>query len=262
MRLLIIFFLFLLSCSQNPNSETEIEDKEQESDAKDLSFKSLEERFKYEVSKKLSISKDEKFTIDVKYEFLNSDDKKDAVITVNRLQKAIDEASKSNNPAKRAELGYLGSYNFFFFYDGAKDAVSVPIMLGSSAKAPLKISFENIQSEFYKDIIVDYKIRNAAFRNYYLIQDQTLQLAFSWKIYDKIGEKEYEANFFEYNEGTFSLAKDISIYSGKITDYTEKINDIYTFEPYITKQKDLQYRFFFDPKKLKYVTNAKPKDET
>lgn len=257
---LLLLILSFFSCQQGVENKKNEKQKPVEK-KEPAHFQNFEERMKHEVMEKLAITSTEKFDMKIYYAQLNNDDKQDAVITVNRLEYAINEASKTENPAKRAEIGYMGSFNHFFYYDGAKDALSFPKVIPSSAKAPLQVYFEHIQSDSYKDIIIQYRIRNAAFRSYYILHDLSLQLVFQWKDFDQVGERNYEANYFAYEEGTFCLVKDILIYKGKIKNYTTTIPDIYAYNPSILSTKKLEYRFMFDPKKLKYVTNAKPNDE-
>jgi hypothetical protein len=248
--ILTALIIALSGCSSN-GQEKDVFDNPIIEKKDDLSF---EDRIKREVEAKLSIPVTEKYTIEIKKTHLNNDDKEDAIITVNRLNFAIDEAAKEVNPTKRAELGYMGNYNYFFFYDGKLEKVSVPVLVASSAKAPLEIKFENIQSEFYQDVCIEYRIRNSKFRNYYLLENGVIQLIFQWKLFDLVGTADYEANFIEYQEGSISLAKDILIYKGKIENYSTKIDDIYSYNPTIEKNQEVIYRFFYDPKTMKYMT--------
>lgn len=260
---IVLFILLIASFSCNQGVETKENDEQKASVDKNetKNFKSFDERVKHVIMEKLSIPDNEKFDFEIHKEQLNSDEKEDAIILVNRLEFAINEASKTTNPAKRAELGYMGSFNHFIYYDGDKDDFSFPVVVPSSAKAPLKVYFEQIQSENYKDIVIEYRIRNSAFRNYYALRNLELELVFQWKTFDLIGENAYEANYFTYEEGTFCLVKDIVIYKGKIKDYSTDIVDIYNYKNEILKTNQLEYRFMFDPNKGKYVTNAKPIDE-
>lgn len=262
MRLVLFISLFILfSCQEtiqkSENKKQPVVLKKNSS----IHFKNFEERVRHVIMEKLAIPSNEKFSFEINREHLNNDEKKDAIILVNRLEFAVNEAAKTQNPSKRAELGYMGSFNHFIYYDGAKDEFSFPVVVPSSAKAPLKVYFDHIQSENYKDIIIEYRIRNAAFRNYYALNNLELKLVFQWKTYDLIGENPYEANYFTYEEGTFCLVKDIVIYKGIIKNYSTKIEDIYLFNKEIIKTNQLEYRFMFDPNKGKYVTNAKPKNE-
>lgn len=245
--LILAFLLALYSCSDS----TEVKnDSEKKQIGKEVDF---ETRVKREIETKLDIPPTEKYTFEIHKAHLNGDEKEDAVITVNRLEFAMEEAAK-NQTAKRAEFGYMGNYNYFFYYDGQLDKVSVPVMVASSAKAPLRVSFEKIQSDIYNDIIIEYRIRNSAFRNYYQIENGSLMLVFQWKLFDFVGTDNYEANFIKYQPGTYSLVKDIVIYRGKIKDYTKQIPDVYQYNPTIEKGGEELYRFFFDPRSDVYVT--------
>lgn len=213
----------------------------------------FEERVKNEIAAKLSIPGNEKYELKIYKEHLNGDDKEDAIITVNRLNYAMDVAAKDKT-AKRAEFGYMGPYNYFFFYDGKLDRISVPLTISSSAKGSLGVKFENIQSQMYKDVMIEYRIRNSCFRNYYLIENGSLLLVFQWKVFDMVGTDNYEANYFSYQPGTLSLAKDIVISKGKIKNYSKNISDVYAYNPEIEKEGDELYRFFYDPREMAYMT--------
>ena len=207
-----------------------------------------------EVEGRLSIPRTEKYSYEVHKAFLNSDNEEDAIITVNRYNFALEEASRSVNPAKNAEMGYIGNYNFFIYYDGRLKKFSNPIKVPSSPKAPLKVIFENIQSEVYKDITIEYRIRNSAFRSYYLIANGSMQIMFQWKLFDNVGTAYPEANFITYDKGSMSLFKDILIYSGKIKNYSPVVPDVYSYNPVIEQAGGLLYRFFYDPSTMKYMT--------
>jgi hypothetical protein len=77
---------------------------------------------------------------------------------------------------------------------------------------------------------------------------------FQWKLFDNVGTAYPEANFITYDKGSMSLFKDILIYTGKIKNYSPDIADVYTYNPEIEKAGGLQYRFFYDPRSLKYMT--------
>ncbi|MFN5418478.1 MAG: hypothetical protein ACK5B9_15575 [Flavobacteriia bacterium] len=243
----ILFFLVLFSCTNNEVKKDVFDQPIIENKDK-MKF---EERVKREIEAKLNIPATEKYTLKIQKEHLNSDEKEDAIITVNRLEFAISEAKKEKN-SRREEYGFLGNFNYFLYYDGKLDKISIPMNIGSSAKTPLKVRFENIQSDIYKDVIIDYRIRNSAFRNYYKLESSSLILVFQWKLYDMIGTDNYEANYLQLQPGSYSLARDIVVYKGKIKNYSKNINDIYTYEPEIEKDGAELYHFFFDPKTYKY----------
>lgn len=251
MNLLLIFILAITlnSCSSEPQV---VEDSDVP-----VNYKSLESQVKNEIERRLNIPLNEDYSYEIVKGHLNGDDSLDAIITVNRYAFALDEASKSPNPAQIAELGYTGNYNFFIFYDGNLKRFSNPITVPSSPKAKLRVKLENIHSEVYKDITIEYRVRNSAFKNYYLIENGVIQMIFQWKLFDFIGDDNPEVNFLEYGEGTLSSFKDIYIFKGKILNYSKNITDVYTYDPVVEKNGELIYHFFYNPKMMKYVTIKK-----
>ncbi len=249
---LIVVIVISFSCTNNKKKEEIVFN--QKNDFSSLPF---DQRIKREVESKLSIPGNEKYDLEIIKSYLNADNKEDAVITVNRYQFALDEASKAPNTAQIAEMGYTGNYNFFFYFDGKSNLISNPIAVPSSPKAPLEVLLENNQSEAYKDITIVYRIRNSAFKNYYLIENGIIQIIFQWKLFDFIGTNIPEANFINYENGSYSLFKDILIYKGKIKDYSPIVKDVYTYNPIIENEGTLLYRFFYDPKTMKYMTKKK-----
>jgi len=246
-----LFTVLLPGCTSGSEENTEVEEVPEEK-------LTLEERAHRQATATLSIPRGEKYSLKIYKAHMNADNFEDAIVTVNRLEYAIDRASKSKNPSKLSELGYMGNYNHFFFYDGKLDKFSVPVVIPSSPKYELNIKFENIQSEAYKDLTLEYRIINASFRNFYVISGGTMQMAFQWKLFDYAGTDNPEANFIEYDKGTLTSAKDLLIYKGKIKDYSKDIGDYYTYKPEIEKTGELMYRFFYDPREMKYMTRSKP----
>jgi hypothetical protein len=187
---------------------------------------------------------------------LDGDDKEDAIITVNRLNFAIDEAANSANPAKRAEIGYMGNFNFFFYYDGAKDMISPPIVIASSPLLPLKISFENISSENYKDIVIDFRIRNSSFRDFFSVINHTPRRVFEFRNFDGMGTAKSECYSFQYTTGSYSAFKDIQVFKANLGAVPANA-DLNTFEPSINPTSELLYTFFYVPQEGKYMTKKK-----
>lgn len=251
-----ICFTFLYSCTETTEVET---DEPQKEEMEDLSDRSIEERAEMEIRSALKASPDEIMSIKIYKENLNEDDIEDALITVNRLDFAMEKAAASDKAAKFAEIAYLGNHNYIFFYDGRLKRISVPLAIPSSPKAELKIEFKNIVTEAYKDILIDYRLTKSIFRDYYHISNGSLDLVFQWKVFDNFGTPTPEANYYQYGEvpGTFSLSRDIIIYQGKIENYDSKA-DFFKFNPEISKTDKELIRFFYDPKQRKYVTNSKP----
>jgi len=246
--LILIALFALFSCGDSEDTETPTKPTEEVKETTDFAM-----RARKEAMAKLNIPSNEKFDFQVYREEINSDTIEDAIITINRMQFAMDEAIRTGKQAKMAEIGFMGSYNFFIYYDGATDQFSVPLPVPSTPGRPLDVSFENILSDTRKDIVIDYRIRNSGWRSYFSVFDETdLALVFQWKRFDKVGEDKPEALLHQFVTNETSMTKDIYIYESQIDGYNKTIGDMYTYVPSITKAGRLLMRFTFDPRFRKY----------
>lgn len=215
--------------------------------ANDTKKESFDARVNREVREKLSIPANEKYTVRIYREYINSDTIKDAIITVNRMDFAMNEAIRTKKEAKMAELGFIGNYNFFLYYDGELDKISVPLPVPSSPGRELDVQFKSILSPTRKDIIIDYRIRNSGWRSYFsVLNERDLALVFQWKMFDNIGNNTPEALFHDIVQNPDGITYDIAIFSSDINGYNKNIPDIYQYVPSITNKKELLYKFFFD----------------
>ena len=244
----LLFCFVLLQACEASTENTESQDNVK---TEKLSFDQRKDRH---ITGSLAIDATEKYTTEVFREKINNDDIEDAIITVNRLNFAKNKSLKLKNAAQIAEMGYMGEYNYFIFYDGKLDKFSVPVPIPSSPLSKLQVKFENLSSEKFKDLTIEYRVLNAAFRNYYTIYGDVLQEIFQVKIFDHIGESKPEYYFTEYDRGSISDVKNIIVYEGKIENFQEKISDIYSYEPVITKTNRLYKRWFYNPKIMKYMS--------
>ena len=249
--LLFVFPILLFSCENNEKpkniiSEDELPDKPQ----------SLAAYAKRHVESTLKIEPSEKYELKIYKANLDGDDKEDAIIALNRLQFAINEAAQSEYPAKRAEVAYMGNFNYIFYFDGGLDLISPPIAIPSSPLLPLKISFENVSSSDFQDIIIDFRIRNASYRDYYFVKNHTPARVFQWKNFDGLGTVAAQAFTFSYDQGKVHEAKNIVIHKAKIAEIP-KDADLNTFIPELTKTNKLERMFFYLPSQGKYVTESK-----
>lgn len=242
----LIVFAFV-SCTSNIE-DSNFKGEEQRTN---LSFP---ERLNRHVRGSLSMEESEHCVTEVYKEKVNNDEFEDAIITINRLDYAKNKARTLKNGKQIAEMGYIGNYNYFIFYDGKLDKFSVPVPVPSSPINKLKVSFENLSSANYKDLIIEYRVLNGSFRNYYTIYGDVLQEIFQVKTFDHIGEDKPEAYFIEYDKGSICDVKNIMVYEGKIKNHLANIGDIYQFQPEIIKTNKLYKRWFFNPKVMKYMT--------
>lgn len=251
----VLVFIFLLlnsSCDENSQENLDVIDESMLPVEKG----DLETYAKRHVQAQLQIPIDEKYELKIYKEHLNDDEKEDAIITVNRLEFALKQAALSVNPAKRAEIGYMGNFNFFFYYDGMKDLISPPIVIASSPLLPLKVNFENISSEKHKDILIDFRIRNSSFKDLFTVVNHTPRRIFEFKNFDGMGTTSNECYFFKYTRGSYSQFKDIQIMRAVLGSLPAGV-DLNTFEPEIKPSNELLYTFFYVPQEGKYMTKKK-----
>ena len=206
--------------------------------------------------KTLLINENEKYSYEIYKEHLNGDSIIDAVITLNRLEYAKQKAEESGNPTKAEKIGFMGPFNAFFLFDGKSNTLSSPLVVPSSPLLPLKVSFENITSIDFKDILIDFRIRNSSFKEVYFIINKFPKLVFEWTNFDGLGTPNEEAYVFSFKDGR-NVVKDIIINEGEIDKLPEKI-DLLTYEPIINKQNKKVKTFFFIESEGKYFTSKNP----
>ncbi len=251
-KLIFCFVLaFISSCGDSKSKETVLPEV-----TEDNSKQTVEKMAERHIESKLSIPATEKYTYKIYKEHLDDDGKIDAIITVNRMEFAMDEASRSNNTAKLAEIGFMGNYNFLFLFDGGLNMISPQIAIPSSPMAELVVSFENIQSDKFKDVLVDFRIKNASYKDYYVISNHIPRRVFQWKNYDGLTSKISEAYYFEYGDGTMTEMKDILVKKAILKQPTKEV-DVSKYTPELTKTDELVFRFFYHPKEGKYMTMRK-----
>ena len=250
---LILFASLLSGCGEQNQPDSKELMMEQEIEQVGRSDEgTLEERAKRHVESVLGIPGNEKYTLKIYREDLDADNKQDAVIVVNRLEFALNEAVRQGNTAKRAELGFIGNYNCFFFYDGGLDKISPKIDVPSTPQKELDVAFHHISSDQYKDIVIDFRVRNSKFREFYFVINHTPRKVFQQQVFDGLGTRNTEAYGIAYEEGTMASQKDIVILTAEMKAPSEEI-DVFTYEPEIIVGKEMLYRFFYHPKLGKYA---------
>lgn len=251
-KLLIGLLLFAVSCTEPEKKESDffdnIENKEPE-------YKSIDEKIIRHIEGDLRIPGTEKYSYTIYKDNLNGDDSLDYIITVNRLEFALQEAIESGKVAKRAEMGYMGNYNYYFYMDGLTKEISASIAVPSSPYAELEVDFHTIKTEAYKDFTIDFRIINSKFRRFYTVINSIPRQTFEAKIFDGLGGSNPEAFVVEYAPGSFSLAKDILVYKGTLEKVTiNSVNDVYSIHPKITSTGILERKWYFSDPKNKYFT--------
>lgn len=242
--------LFIWSCKEQVANDEQSHTEQQLATKGKQALATYADRM---VRAKLGIQANEKFELKIYRAQLDADGIEDAIITVNRLDFAMKEAMASPNAAKRAELGFMGNFNYFFFFDGKLDMLSPPLAIPSSPLLPLSVSFENISSPNYKDILIDFRIRNASYKDFYTVSNHTPRRIFQFKNFDGLGTNLTEAYHFEYGAGSYGIQKNIFVMEGKLGALPAGA-DKNTFIPQIKPIEKIKYTFFYLESEAKYAT--------
>lgn len=213
---------------------------------------------KRHVEASLQIPSTETYDLEIFEKKCDEDEWVDAVILVNRKNKAYQEAEIAQNTPQRAQSDFLGMYNYVFYYDGATKKITRPITMGSSAIYPLTVRFEHITSETYFDFVVEHRIRDAGYSSFFSVKQRTPIMVFQWKAFDGLKSPNPEAFYFGYGEGKISAAKDILIFEGKFNTPPNPME--LALGKKVQKTNRLIYRFFYNPSSGKYATNDKPQE--
>lgn len=215
---------------------------------------SQEESIVRYIESALRIPATEKYSYKTYESDCDGDPHLDLVITVNLLQRALDEAKTSGNIAKRASVGYMGNYNFVIYMDGMTQKFSQPLPIASSPHAELEVSFERIVKDNYNDIMVDYRVRNSGFRDFFTVVNKYPNRTLQLKCFDGIGDPETESFFFEYEQGS-GVAKNVLMYKGTFENITPKDPmEVYSFKPKVTSTGELERKWFYSPQARKFYT--------
>jgi hypothetical protein len=245
--ILVAVIGLFISCSDTLDKALVEEQTNQEPVELDLETKVIRT-----IEAQLAIPATEKYNLQVYSENLDDDGIQDFIYTVNRMQFAMDEAQNSMNSNQRAQTGFMGNYNYVVYVDGATEKISRPIPIGSSALLPLRVQFENIQTTNHKDALVRYRVRDAAFENYFFVTKKQINLVLQHKIYDKFASENPEFYFAELGKGSASAISDIIVHLGQ--SKTKAPNQpLARFDPIINPTESIMYHFIYSPTKRKYV---------
>lgn len=257
---IITFFisLLLVSCKSNQqNDQSKIQEPEFGKD--DDPNLPMEERARNRTIKMLGIPANEKFEVKLYQADLNSDNQLDAIVTINRLQNAEQNALGLKNEEILKENGYVGNYNYFMIYDGVTNQFSIPVPIPSSAKRPLQVDFISLFSSKYSTPVITYRIKDTEFRNFYYISpDGVMDKVFKMISYEHVGTPLEKAYGYEMQDkGTFSPVSDIFVYDGILKNAQAISADFYGPNSEIENTNKLSRKWFFDPKQAAYVTPNK-----
>ena len=247
-----LYILFVITCffSCKDTTDTKITD-----DDLPKEVLTLKQRIINKIESSLEITSEENYSYRIYKEHLDNDDSLDYIITINRLELAKQKAIEGGKLAKRAESGFTGRYNSYIYMDGATKEFSSVIPVGSSPLSELEIHFENVRSESFKDFQVDFKISTGGFRRFFTIYNKKPRETFEIMLYDGFGNNENTAITVQYATGSYSLAKDILIYSARMKNQSfDDPEAIYLNTPVLDTSDVLERRWFYNEKQRKYFT--------
>lgn len=250
MRYIIIPLLSIgiVSCDSDNSSKESVLENDQET----IVYQTPEQLAERHVEADLKIPGNEEYSMKLYSDFLNEDDSVDYIITVNRYNKAMDDAVASDKLAKFAEIGYTGRHNHFYFMDGRTKKISSVNSIASSPYAALDVSFEHITSGQYKDIIVDYHMMDSYFRNFYTIVQNVPDEILRGELFIGLGTKRQKAYAMEFLPGE-GEARDVVVYEATVGEYQiEKPEDIYTVNPERIKTDKVALHWKFNPSTYKF----------
>lgn len=247
--LFVVFGLLFASCGEDHSDIPETIPTDDELDKK----APFEDRLNQILFNKIGIEKDEKYVMQTYKENLTDDGIEDVIITVNRYTHAVNKATEDGRLAKAAQLDFFGLHNYIIFYNSETNEFSNPLEVASSPTQELKVSFEHVSSPIYKDLIVDYNIRNSQFRIFFQIFDGKPLIVFKSLVFDNWGTDKLTANCFRLGPGRISQVKDILVYEATMKNIGP--NDDYNkLKPEIECTDKLIYRFFYNPKERAYFS--------
>ena len=265
------FFFFVTvvlfnSCEIEPNTESNKEDTSTDIFGNKVTIENpnkaylldssevyIKEFIEQHTKKTLYVSDEEVYTFEIHKAHLNKDTVEDAIITLNRLSFAQKKAEESGKPWKGEAIGYMGPFNAFFYFDGLSNKISNPTVVPSSPLVPLKVTFENISSIDYKDILIDYRIRNSSFKEVYFLMNKLPELVFEFTNFDGLGTPNEEAYTYSFKPGQGQFTKNIIITESKVKTIP-KGEDLFTYEPTLLKTNRFVKEFFYIKSKGKYFT--------
>jgi len=203
--LILTGLIFLTACAdEKEDIPTEKPKTGGEVEATDLKTKVA-----LKIKGQLNITAADKFDSTWYTQDLNGDGQDDYIITVNQLDRALNEAIAKNKVDKMKEVGYMGYYNHFFFVDGLTEDVSEGIVVPSSPMFQLVLSFDKILGNGQMDFYIDYRVRNMQRRKFYTIQQNNPREVCQSVIFDQFGTENSIAYDVRIEQGSVNAFNDI-----------------------------------------------------
>lgn len=214
---------------------------------------SVSEKMDRHIKSDLKLNASDKYDVEIFESEISGDDSIDYIITVNLLDRALNEAIQSGKQAKMAEMGYMGYYNYIYYMDGATKKITPGIAIASSPMFPLEVEFTPILEDSRNDFTIDYRVRNMQRRKYFAIAGENPVEVCQAVIFDGLGTPEATAFDVRIEPGTVNSFQDIVEYEATLEAVTfESLKESYGFHPKITPGTVEVRRWHFSPQQGKY----------
>ncbi|MDB2656837.1 hypothetical protein N9Y60_02150 [Crocinitomicaceae bacterium] len=252
---LIVTGLIFLTACVDKESETPTEKPKT---GGEIEANDLETKVALKIKSQLNITAADKFDSTWYKQDLNGDGQDDYLITVNQLDRALNEALAKDKVEKMQEVGYMGYYNHFFFVDGASEEVSDGIVVPSSPMFKLVLAFDKILGTDQTDFYVDYRVRNMQRRKFYTIQQAQPREVCQAVIFDRFGTENTVAYDVRIEKGTMNDFNDIVEYEAQLEEMiVPNLDSTYYYSPTIIPSDKEFRRWHYSPNARKYYTIPK-----
>ncbi len=242
--------IFLSACS----SEETVTEPTKPNDSKEIESKDLKSKAINHIKAQLQLTAVDKYDTVWFSQDINGDDQTDYIITVNLMDRAINDGVESGKTEKMKEMGYMGYYNFFFVVDGNTEEISDAVVVPSSPMYELDVQFAEVLGTGQMDFYVDYRVRNMQRRKFYAILNGKTKEICQSVIFDGFGTANTEAYDVRLEPGTLNDYNDIVEYEAHLEDrIIPNIDSTYYYSPNITPTENEIRRWHYAPSQRKYV---------
>lgn len=252
--LILTGLIFLTACSSNETQE----DVPKTPENKDVYTGDLRSKATTHIKSQLKLTAADKLDTAWYAHDITGDGTEDYIVTVNLLDRAINDAMAEGTTEKMQEIGYMGYFNHFFFIDGSTEKISNAVVVPSSPMFKLNVTFLPILGTGKTDFIVDYRVRNMQRRKFFSIIKGSTQEICQAVVFDGLGTSETVAYDIRMEPGTMNDFNDIVEYEAQLEDVIiPNIDSTYTYVPTITPGEKEVRRWHFSPGQRKYFMVSK-----
>lgn len=247
--LIVSGLLLLTACADEKENSVAVKPKS----SGDVDSYDLKTKVGLTIKSQLNITAADKFDSTWHKQDLNGDGQDDYLITVNQLDRALNEAIAQKKVEKMKEVGYMGYFNHFFFVDGVTEKISDGIVVPSSPMFQLDVHFDKILGTDQMDFYVDYRVRNMQRRKFYTISKGVPREVCQSVVFDLFGTENAVAYDIRFEKGTFNDFNDIVEYEGKLENQIiPNLDSTYYYTPKVIPTDKEIRRWHYSPNYEKY----------